>query len=235
MFKHFEKTLDQTPEIFHFGKDTAKITVLLIAGTHGNEPAGAHYLTTLVKRFRTTKMDYNIAIIPKVNKLGLIQNIRKVPDTVDWDLNRAYPIKGDKKVREIIRTYLRSIERAQLVVDLHEAHGYRKIDKRTKGSGIYSNGVGHSSTIVQKMVQNVNKMIDNQDHHFITERIKPIPGSLRYYCTEHKIPYILIETTRIEQLQTRLEKLDNIITTLFETFQEASPSKSGQTLDKVHI
>lgn len=225
MFRHFA-TLDKAPEIFHLGKDTSKTTVLLIAGTHGNEPAGAEYLTTLVERFRTKKIDCDIKVIviPKVNKLGLIQNIRRVPDTTAWDLNRAYPKPGDQEVREIIKTYLHFIEHADLVVDLHEAHGYRisdhRVEHRTKGSGIYSNGVGDSSTIVQKMVQNVNKIIDKQDHHFVTDQIKPIPGSLRYYCTEHIIPYILIETTRIEQLKTRLEKLDNIITTLFGTIQK---------------
>ena len=215
--KNTAKTLDKTPEIFNLGKDTSKTTVLLIAGTHGNEPAGAEYLTTLVERFQTKKIDCDIKVIviPKVNKLGLIQNIRKVPDTTAWDLNRAYPKPGHQEVREIIKTYLHLIDHADLVVDLHEAHRYRISDSRTKGSGIYSNGVGNSSTIVQKMVQNVNKIIDNQDHHFMTEQIKPIPGSLRYYCIKHKIPYILIETTHIEPLPTRLEKLHNIITTLF--------------------
>jgi ribosomal protein L7Ae-like RNA K-turn-binding protein len=222
MFQYFStsESQDQKPKILHFGKDTSKTTILLISGSHGNEPAGPIYLT---KQFVTTKLencarDYNIKIIviPKVNKLGLLQNKRRVPDTIPWDLNRAYPRKGHQEVRELIKTYLHFINKAQLVVDLHESKGYRTMEGRTKGSGIYYNGYGKSGTIVQKMVQNVNQIIDNQDHHFVTEKIKPVPGSLRYYCTEHVIPYILVETTVIETLQTRLAKLDNIITTLLK-------------------
>jgi len=220
---HFNlKTTCHTPKIYQFGKNSPN-TILLISGTHGNEPAGAMYLEQLVSRFTTTNMDYNIKlfIIPKVNRCGLMKKIRKVPELTikNWDLNRAYPV-GDEKAPDIINHYLYLIKQAQLVVDLHEAHDYRIINTKSKGSGIYTNGYGHpstidSSTIVQKMVQNVNKIIDNEQHHFVTEEIAIIPGSLRGYCTEHNIPYILIETTGIEPLELRLKKLDNIINTLF--------------------
>lgn len=43
MIKYF--SISETPKILHFGKDNSKITILLIAGTHGNEPAGSIYLT----------------------------------------------------------------------------------------------------------------------------------------------------------------------------------------------
>jgi predicted deacylase len=189
----------------------------LISGTHGNEPAGAMYLEQLRQKI-SKKMDLNVKviIIPKVNRCGLLKNIRKVPELSirNWDLNRAYPV-GDEKTPDIINHYLYLIKQAQLVVDLHEAHGYRQINTKTKGSGIYTNGYGHSSTIVQEMVHNVNEIIDNKQHKFITEEIALIPGSLRGYCTEHKIPYILIETTGIEPLELRLKKIDNIIATLF--------------------
>jgi len=207
-----------TPEIYQFGKNSSK-TILLISGTHGNEPAGAIYLEQLVQKF-SKKMDLNVKviIIPKVNRCGLLKNIRKVPELSikNWDLNRAYPI-ADEKAPDIINHYLYLIKQAQLVVDLHEARGYRKINTKTKGSGIYTNGYGHSSTIVQEMVHNVNEIIVNDQQKFITEEIALIPGSLRDYCTKHKIPYILIETTGIgdvEPLETRLEKLDSIINTL---------------------
>ena len=78
-----------------------------------------------------------------------------------------------------------------MVVDLHEARGYRKMNRNSKGSGIYANGYGMSSTIVQEMVRNVNKIIDNEQHHFVTEEIALIQGSLRGYCTEQELPYIL--------------------------------------------
>ena len=223
MIKSFSKTpKSKTPKILYFGKDRPERTILLIAGTHGNEPAGSIYLTdqSIIEKIKDCAKDYNIKIIviPKVNEQGFILNKRKVPDPIPWDLNRAYPKKGDQGVRKIINTYLPLINQAQLVVDLHEAKGFRKITKGTKGSGIYSNEYGNSSTIVQKMIQNVNNIIDNQDHCFVTDNLEAIPGSLRYYCTEHEIPYILVETTVIEPIETRLTKLDNIITTLLSTF-----------------
>ena len=218
------QSLCHTPEIYQFptrfSKNSSK-TIFLISGTHGNEHAGPIYLEQLVQKF-SKKMDYGIKliIIPKVNRCGLMKNIRKVPELTikNWDLNRAYPVKDATTVPDIINHYLYLIKQAHLVVDLHEASGYRKINRKSKGSGIYANGYGVSSTIVQEMVRNVNKIIDNEQHHFVTEKIPLIQGSLRGYCTEQKLPYILIETTGIhdiEPLKLRLVKLDNIITTLF--------------------
>ena len=43
--------------------------------------------------------DINLIIIPKVNRCGLLKNIRKVPELTikNWDLNRAYPVKDRTK------------------------------------------------------------------------------------------------------------------------------------------
>ena len=106
--------------------------------------------------------------------------------------------------------YLYLIKQAHLVVDLHEARGYRKMNRNSKGSGIYANGYGMSSTIVQEMVRNVNKIIDNEQHHFVTEEIALIQGSLRGYCTRTRTA-IYFETGihDMEPLKLRLVKLDN--------------------------
>ena len=45
-----------------------------------------------------------------------------------------------------------------------------------------------------------------------------IKGSLRDYCDNIGKPYVLIETTRIEDLQTRIKKCNIIIHTIINFY-----------------
>lgn len=212
-----------TPIVYQFtGKDVTP-TLTLIAGTHGNEPAGSVFLSKFIQT--PPSFDGRLVVIPTVNQCGLWLNTREVPvaDGSDWDLNRQYPYNGQKaNPKNMILRYLHLINASELVVDFHEGWGYHTINTQSKGSGIYSNGFGQSHSIAAQMIKQVNHNIVNKDHYFVTETLKAVPGSLRFYCTERKIPYILVETSGkndVEPLKTRLMKLGVIVQTLLSQFK----------------
>ena len=210
------KELCHKSTVYQFiGKRTTP-TLTLIAGTHGDEPAGSVFLSNLVRT--PPSFCGKLVVIPTVNQCGLWFKTRKVPDIpYDWDLNRQYPTRQHPQTPEMIRRYLHLIATSNLVVDFHEGWGYRAMNTHSKGSGIYSNGFGSSTAIAEQMIQQVNLHIPNQNHRFVTETLKAVPGSLRFFCTEREIPYILVETSgkhEIEPLEERLCKLKVIVQTL---------------------
>jgi len=210
-----------SPDVYKFTGKGVTPTLTLIAGTHGDEPAGSVFLSKLVKS--PPPFDGRLVVIPTVNQCGLWSNTREVPNAPDgdWDLNRQYPSTQNTKTPSLILRYLHFITASDLVVDFHEGWGYHNMDPHSKGSGIYSNGFGQSRSITAQMIKQVNKNITNKDHYFVTETLKAVPGSLRFFCTERKIPYILVETSGkhdVEPLSERLVKLDVIVQTLLSQF-----------------
>ena len=119
----------ETP-VFHFASASNGPTVLILGGTHGNEPAGFETAHRLLKQFSATKLQQgDIFIIPEANKIADLKNKRRipVPDGVDIErgnLNRCYP--GDStglpmeqaafQITKLIRE-----ENVGLLLDLHES------------------------------------------------------------------------------------------------------------------
>jgi uncharacterized protein len=222
-YKLIKKICHQS-EIFQFkGKDTGP-TITLISGTHGNEPAGAIYLTELVKKFQKGTLYLKrgkLIIIPEVNKCGLYLNTRNVPDfPFSWDANRNYPFKSStKETPTMILRYLHIINRSDFILDFHEGWGFHKIHPSSVGSGVYPNGYGNSTKLSKKIVKHINYTISKSDHIFIAKPLSDIKGSLKNYTQENKIPYILVETSgqnNILPLSTRKKQIDIIIKTIFQ-------------------
>jgi hypothetical protein len=91
-------------------------TILIIAGTHGNEPAGSIALQEMQDELANIK-DAKIITIPKVNPYGLEHNIRENESGID--LNREF---NKRNPPEIVK-YIKSIP-ADYTIDLHEGVGY---------------------------------------------------------------------------------------------------------------
>lgn len=124
-----EGTKYETP-IFHFRGAKEGPAVLVIGGTHGNEPAGFEAAHQLLEQFSQSPLTKGeIFIIPEANKLADRRNSRRVrvPLGVDKEmgnLNRSYPGNSYSlplgrealQITELIRE--RDID---LLFDLHES------------------------------------------------------------------------------------------------------------------
>lgn len=105
--------------------------LLLIGGTHGNEPVGSFGLINFSKS--NIKLSRGkIIIIHDVNKLGLFFNIRFGFDGfISVDYNRQYPSNINKKSNNFINNeILKYIEMADFILDFHEGWGYNIIQPK---------------------------------------------------------------------------------------------------------
>ncbi len=124
-----EGTRYQTP-VFHIKGAKEGPAVLIISGTHGNEPAGFEAAHRLLKQFADTPpRKGELFLIPEANKLAARRDSRRirVPLGVDKEmgnLNRSYPGNSHglplereaQQITELIREH-----GIDLVFDLHES------------------------------------------------------------------------------------------------------------------
>lgn len=191
-------------------------TLLLIGGTHGNEPAG----TIGLEQFINSKVKISkgkIMIIPRVNKIGLFLNTRwGYNGFLPIDYNREYPnntydIAGDYINRQIIEY----IKIADFIVDFHEGWGYNVIEPESMGSGIYPSNTELAKNIGNNILNTINNTINNADKKFTTNFDSPrIPNSLDSYCNILNKNYILIETSGqndIQPIETRTNQVMLVI------------------------
>ena len=76
--------------------------VLMVGGTHGNEPAGTVGLEKLIKSNLYIKRG-KIIIVPKVNKIGLSLGIRfGFNGFLPIDYNRFYPLEYNQINKDIL-------------------------------------------------------------------------------------------------------------------------------------
>ena len=236
IFIIFNKLYEKLNKLKYYIYDT-KIdgpTILMLGGTHGNEPSGYHALNKFkneldnnIKNIKRGK----IIIVPAVNYYALKLGIRYLP--LFGDINRKYPqnINNNKKSdSNIINQIINLSNEADFILDFHEGWGYNRINKKSMGSTITPTNTDKSHELAKIMLDSVNKTIETTEKKFIIladpEIIKNksnysnydyskninIKGSLRYYQQILNKDYILIETTgqyNIQPLSLRVEQ--NII------------------------
>ncbi len=122
-------TDNETP-IFHFNSPKAGPTILILGGTHGNEPAGFEAAHRLLRKLSTiTLKKGNIYIIPEANKIACLNNKRRIPvpkgiNNERGNLNRCYPgdstgLPMEQAAYQIIK--LMRNNRINILLDLHES------------------------------------------------------------------------------------------------------------------
>jgi hypothetical protein len=172
-------------------------TLLLIGGTHGNEPAGAIGLEQFINsNIQISKG--KIIVIPRVNKLGLFLDTRwGYNGFLPIDYNREYPnnineLAGDYINRQVIE-YVKS---ADFIVDFHEGWGFNIMDPESMGSGIYPSNTELAKNIGNNLLNTLNNTISDAEKKFTINFDSPrIPYSLDSYCDILNKNYILIETS----------------------------------------
>jgi predicted deacylase len=175
-------------------------TVLLLGGTHGNEPAGSKALEELIHLIRKKVINISagkVIIIPRVNRCGLWFNQREGP--IMYDINRNYKPGTQHGINQQV---LRYVTRADWVIDLHEGWGYHITQPDSLGSGVYAGNTKAAQQVATNIVQEINRHLSQMNKPlFVTNAHVDKPGSLYNYANDIHKNYILIETTGQNNIQ----------------------------------
>ena len=173
---------------------SSQLKTLILATTHGNEPAGFFALHRYIDSNPNIKKG-TITIIPAVNSCGKYANQRNNP-LGDFDINRSYPN------HTLLNSQLtKLIDKSDWVIDLHEGFDYHKMNPSSIGSGIYPGNTQKAKYLAQELVSKINTTITDPNKEFVTMQLNGIRGSLRDYCNKHNKNYILVETSGINDIQ----------------------------------
>lgn len=197
-------------------------TIGFLAGVHGNEPAGAITLQSLVDSgwFARAAKEYgvNIVVVPRANESGLRKNARWTGNIIHPDLNRSFVSEnGDSALANEI---LRAFAGADIVIDFHEGWGWHRITPTSIGSTVSPTQTKSqvSDVIARKITDNLNAGISNPAHAFtfLPYISCDIQSTLSCYMERDGREYILIETTGqkdIQPLSVRTEQIKKSIIT----------------------
>jgi len=148
-----------------------------------------------------------IAVLPKVNPLGLEKKIRYLPEI--GDMNRAYPpsvenTPADRLGAEIINL----MERYKIarLIDLHEARTFHRMDPSSLGQTLLFADNSISAILAMDAVDAVNKGISDGVKKFVLVG-HPIPASSAWYAEKvFEIAAFTVETSPRQPLEDRVEQ-----------------------------
>jgi predicted deacylase len=221
LYKHREHLSDNV-EYYDFHNSDSPF-ICLIAGTHGNEPAGTIALGRWIKYLQDKKIVRgHIRIIPKINKWGLDRNIRYqdyfgiLPYS---DINRNYNESGGTD--NISRHVIELTRNADLVIDFHEGWGYHICQPTSIGSTLTP--TDYAADISAKIVDAINStgLVGCKKFLSIPNESCKIESTLACYMQNNRRPYILVETTgqnNIQPLDVRINQIDIVINTVLRDF-----------------
>lgn len=188
------------PQVYTFSKNPNLPTIFLTGSMHGDEPAGSEYLQGLIRELKQNNpYNYNIIIMPTVNKIGKLLNTRNLIT----DINRSF--KSWHPITEMIKSY-----DVDVTVDLHEGWGYLIDDNGSVGSSVY-NSLDRNNA--KYLVDIVNKLPETKPFGII-EPDDVIEGTYSQYRRDNNRNHYLIETTgknNAQPMKTRLSQLDVIV------------------------
>ncbi len=213
----------QSPTVYQLRSSIPGPSIIIIGGTHGNEPAGYVAAKQLYQYLLKTGIKQGtVTIIPDANRWGLKLNMRWLPvEFVSFgllggnDLNRSYPSPGEESPLELANEMAEMISKADWVIDLHEGYDFFKLNPNSMGSGIYPGKTKPSHELIPFLLQAVNRRIHNPMYQFVSTDWKDYKGTLRMFCNQRNINYLLVETSGqndIQPLSIRVQQhLDIII------------------------
>ena len=186
-------------------------TIMLVGGVHGNEPAGAHALTSLCNMFDSGKVKLKcgkLIIVPVANEWGIKNYERSNGNFFNNDVNRNFTESGPA---DNISAALANLAKgADLVFDFHEGWGYHKINPESIGSTITSSSDPKIQRLAQATVDLLNDGIADPGKKF-THRVNDacdITTTLGCQVQRSGGNYILIETTGQNEIQPRVVRVD---------------------------
>lgn len=191
--------------------------ILMVGGTHGNEPAGKLALKKLIDSNIKLKKG-TLIIIPEANKSGSYFNTRwLLHNFIHSDLNRNYTDNGKE---EISKKIIENVNKSDFIVDFHEGWGYRLENPESMGSTL-SYTTDKSKIIAQDIIKELNKTIKQDYKKFTINEEEDNLLTLRNYSNRKNKDYILVETTGqndIQKIETRVNQDMIIINNILSSF-----------------
>jgi len=186
--------------------DSKEPTIMIVAGTHGNEKASikaAEYLKDNLHIKRGT-----LIIIPRANILACEKKVRCFPAEIN--LNRAYPGNPQGNPIEKLASEIFNLMKRydiNVLVDLHESiEFYRKNPKNYGQTVVIDSDDNCLLELSSFLVEEMNKGI-SEDSNKYQVLVDPVKGSTAY-CAYYQlgVPALTFETCRILPLSFRIEE-----------------------------
>ena len=204
------------------------ITVLVVGGIHGNEPAPPHAVRALeevdVRRGK-------LVLLPEANPKALAARSRHTPGARFLDVNRNFPIASRPEPRGPLATELWRFAkrtRPDWVIDVHEGFDFNRRNPKSVGSSV--TWVPHrqvgacSARLARSVVDHMNESIEDESRHFTL--LAPGPeGSFARSITESLgIPSLVLETTRaLQPLEVRVAQHRRMLAFVLDQLAVTSP------------
>jgi len=195
----------ETP-VYIIKTDYKEPTIMVVAGTHGNEKAGikaTEYLKDNLHIERGT-----LIIIPKANILACEENVRYFSPEIN--LNRVYPGNPQGNSVEKLAYEIFSLMKRYdigLLVDLHESIEFYRKNPKNYGQTVVIDSDDDclfelSSFLVEEMNQGI---IEDGNRYKVL--VDPVKGSTAY-CAHHQLGILALtfETCRKLPLSFRIEE-----------------------------
>lgn len=195
----------ETP-VYIIKTDYKEPTIMVVAGTHGNEKASikaAEYLKDNLHIERGT-----LIIIPKANILACEENVRYFFPEIN--LNRVYPGNPQGNAVEKLAYEIFNLMKTYdigLLIDLHESiEFYRKNPKNYGQTVVIDSNDDYLFELSSSLVEEMNQEIFEAGNKYQV-LVDPVKGSTTY-CAYHQlgIPALTFETCRKLPLSFRIEE-----------------------------
>ena len=161
---------------------------MILGGVHGNEPAGA---VAAERVCSLVPLRGKIIVVPRINPLGLAKNVRYLSEI--GDMNRVYP-----------PILLMERYKIAILIDLHEARTFHRLDKTSLGQTLLFADNSISATLAMDAVDSVNKGISEGVKKFALVG-HPIPESSAWYAGKYfGIAAFTVETSSKQALEERV-------------------------------
>lgn len=199
-------------------------SVLLVAGTHGNEPAGSDALISLHNDFVRGKLKLKagkLTIVPTLNPCGKMLGWRWQPHQLmrfsNVDLNRNYPQSNNEEGSCPVSNYIAKLALEHtFVIDGHEGYAFNHQNPKSMGSCVFPGQTQLARQIAWNAVEELNEVLEpprGVSKDIARWQSRPdwpdLKGTLRWHCNQNNIHYILMETTgqnNIQPLSTRVQQ-----------------------------
>lgn len=173
--------------------------MLLVAGVHGNEPAGP---LAAARMLDWSLSCGRLVVVPHANRPALARNTRRAPGTRFGDLNRNFPrAQGDAPRGTMARALWQAALalRPDWLIDLHEGFDFNRANDKSVGSSVLYIPVGEGRRQAERLASAVNATVAAAGLHFTLLRW-PARGSLsRALWEQLGTPGLILETTRGKQ------------------------------------
>lgn len=192
----------ETPYYLH-DSGTPGPCVLIIAGIHGNEPAGPCAADQIrcwpIVRGR-------LVVVPRANLVALRAGsrlLRSNDGTNGLDLNRAFPPeRAPKETARGLAIALWDFVRSQKpdwLLDLHEGGNFRVQTNRSVGSSIIPCDMAEARQSAATMLDALNRSVTDNNRRFVLLD-HPRKGTLVQAAADQLgLPSLIVETTRQSQ------------------------------------